>query len=451
MIPYTTNKLGRIGEIPVFVDDISEYATEAFFIYTQLINNHRRQSDDLMKVKLGNSSRMKAVESIRNAISDNLSSLLQVQETLEPYISPKILAGFRPNGNDDLSGFLKDLRYIKRDWSWEKSSETQLASINRALEHGIKLAGGDRERALFLGAGVGRIAFDVAHLFDKVYLTDKSFSMAFHYNLLTSGKCIEFNEIDYKNIYSHTDSTRKVIGTMFPSHLNRTNVKMRIDKMEYIVSDAVKLPFSDNSISTVFSIYFTDVISLKQWLSEIKRVLKNDGIFVHFGPLDYFFSDISQMYSAEEIRSIFESNGFETVYHNLVDTVHLPSERLLVNKLYRNWHYVAKRKGQGKVNRINNNSRLEVLGHVEYNIRGVVGNSIKEEIFELMMPSGEKYEGAKNVIEILKLIENDITIEALFSKIEMTYGILEEDDKSSIMSAIEILVKESVIRVYEFE
>jgi carnosine N-methyltransferase len=441
------NKSDKIAGIPIYIEDKTYFASEAYSLYTQLINSHKNQALNLTKAKPKLPERAEALDSIQKAILFNLETLIEIQSQLEPYVDAKTLVSFRPNPSDDLSGYLKDFRYLKRDWGWEDSSEDQLKAIKTAIEKSLSQLLMDNDSALFLGAGVGRIAYDLAHLFNKVYATDKSFSMAYHYYKLLN-QDIDFYEIDYKNIYSWKNSTKKINATLSPRHLTANQFSSISSKINYFIGDVVRLPFPDNSVSAIFSVYFTDVIAIKLWLPEIKRVLKKDGLFIHFGPLDYFFSDPAEMLSAQELIAVFENNGFLSIHDQLIDTVHLPSSNVFVNKSYTNWHYVTRKENKIKdISIIDLDTNVEIMNPVEYIINGVIDNDGYNEVYELHMPDGEIYEGAQNVIEIVRLIKGKIKVNTIVQEMRKIYGELDADNVEAVKNVLSQLLLKKVIRV----
>ncbi len=440
------NKLDTIAGIPIYIENKAYFASEAYSLYTQLISSHKNQALSLTKSKPKSPERAQALDDIQKAILFNLETLVEIQSKLEPYVDAKTLVSFRSNPSDDLSGYLKDFRYLKRDWGWENSSEDQLKVIRTSIEKSLSQLSMDNDSALFLGAGVGRIVYDLAYLFNKVYATDKSFSMAYHYHKLLN-QDIDFYEIDYKNIYSWRNSTKKIAATITPQHLARNEFLDIASKVNYFISDVVMLPFPDNSVSAIFSVYFTDVIAIKLWLPEIKRVLKKDGLFIHFGPLDYFFSDPAEMLSAQELKSVFENSGFLSIHDQLIDTIHLPSNNAFVNKSYTNWHYVARKENKVKdTYLIDLDTTVEINGSIEYNIKGVINSGGYNETYELHMPDGEIYEGAQNVIEIIRLIKGKIEVETIMQEMSEIYGELDADNVEAVKNVLSQLLLKKVIR-----
>ena len=82
----------------------------------------------------------------------------------------------------------------------------------------------------------------------------------------------------------------------------------------------------------------------KLWFKKINDKVKKGGYFIHFGPLDYFFSDESEMLTAIEFKDFFEKNGYTTITDQILETSHLNDSNSFSYKVYRNWLFIAKKK-----------------------------------------------------------------------------------------------------------
>jgi carnosine N-methyltransferase len=428
--------------IPVYVDDLIDYATEAYYLYSSLIVNQRKLRDEL-KIPQVAGKRGLVLANMQHAIDVNLKSITLIQKALQPYIDPIRLVEFKPNPNDNLSAYLKDFKYMKRDWTGHPESEQQLATIRQSISGYIRQFSDENDNAVFVGAGLARVAFDLADLYKTVYVTDKSFSMAFHYNLLLK-QDIEFYEIDDKNVYDYTDVTRRNIASVHHLNLPEPELKKRLEKIQYFIADARDLPFENSSVGALYSVYFTDIIAISHWLTEIKRILKPNGLFIHFGPLDYFFSDITQMLSATEIREYFEDNGFECLVDESVEAVHLPNGTL-TNKIYKNWLFIARRVSEPPLE-IDADAIFEITGEVRYRISGSVGNGVSHEHYELQFPNGEVYEGAETVLDIVRQLQEGKSFQQLLDTLKDEYGEISDASVTHISDILKLLISNKVIR-----
>lgn len=110
-----------------------------------------------------------------------------------------------------------------------------------------------------------------------------------------------------------------------------------LERFQYLVGSAAALPLAPQSIPTIVSVHFTDVLPLTAYLPEMIRLVKPSGLFIHFDPLDYHFADVAHHLSGEEIRQIFVDNGFKVVLDTSVQTEHLPLAQSMAYHIYDSW------------------------------------------------------------------------------------------------------------------
>ncbi len=108
----------------------------------------------------------------------------------------------------------------------------------------------------------------------------KSSTRSFYHLDLASGT----GDIGYKLLDKKSDNTSifmmDINESMLGQAMNRKEYSKHRDSIQFVVSDAEKIPLEDNSIDTV-SIAFgiRNVASIENALSEIYRVLKHGGKF----------------------------------------------------------------------------------------------------------------------------------------------------------------------------
>ena len=266
----------------------------------------------------------------------NYNNIREILLKIKANIDVDELLSARLNKGDVVNATLKDYLYLQRDWCYYNEGESQLESSVRIIKKYLPVA---QQNALFLGCGVGRLAYEFSNIFDKIYATDKSYSMIWHVNKLLSEKKFEFYTPQEKNVYSLENVAQKH-SAFIPDDLK----DVINEKVDFFVSDILDLPILDGSMDAVFSIYFTDVIALKLWFKKINDKVKKGGYFIHFGPLDYFFSDESEMLTAIEFKDFFEKNGYTTITDQILETSHLNDSNSFSYKVYRNWLFIAKKK-----------------------------------------------------------------------------------------------------------
>ena len=75
----------------------------------------------------------------------------------------------------------------------------------------------------------------------------------------------------------------------------------------------------------------------------MNNLLVEEGLFIHFGPLEYFFDAEESMLSAEEVRLFFEAEGYQILTDEFLPTKHLPRENSMRHRVYDNWFFIAQK------------------------------------------------------------------------------------------------------------
>ncbi|UCA61828.1 class I SAM-dependent methyltransferase [Chryseobacterium rhizoplanae] len=321
----------EIDGVKIYIENIESYIAESYLLLT----NHNKYNEFSLHKYINQEKRKEYFNSLVQAYLHNYNNIRELLAKVKPYVEVDRILNVNTSRDNVVNTTLKDYVYLQRDWCYCEDGEAQIEKTAQSIQ---KVLPRDMENALFLGCGVGRLAVEFANIFKKVLATDKSYSMIWHINKLLSDVNFEFYTPQEKNVYSLENVAQKHTASISDSL--KTQIK---DKVDFFVSDVLDLPLKKNSLDAVFSIYFTDVIALKLWFEKINSIIKNDGYFIHFGPLDYFFSAESEMLTAKEFRAFFEENGYETVVDEIIETSHLNDSNSLVYKVYRNWLFVAKK------------------------------------------------------------------------------------------------------------
>lgn len=322
----------EIGGVKIYIENIEHYIAESYF----LLSNHNRYNEFSLHKYINQEKRKEYFDSLVQAYLHNYNNIRELLTNIKPYIEVDNVLNVSTNSDNVVNITLKDYVYLQRDWCYYEDGESQIEKTVKSIQNVLPPEMGN---ALFLGCGVGRLAVEFSNIFTKIYATDKSYSMIWHINKLLLEGNFEFYTPQEKNVYSLENVAQKHTATI------SDNLKTKIkDKVEFFVSDVLDLPMEKECIDAVFSIYFTDVIALKLWFEKINSITKKDGYFIHFGPLDYFFSAESEMLTAQEFKALFEENGYETITDQIVETPHLNDPNSLVYKIYRNWLFICKKK-----------------------------------------------------------------------------------------------------------
>lgn len=317
--------------VKIYIENLENYIAESYL----LLSNHNRYNEYNLRKYINQEKRKEYFDILIKAYLHNYNNIRELLLKIKPHVDVDNILNVNTSRDNVVNMTLKDYVYLQRDWCHYEDGEKQIKKTVQSIQNVLP---SDLENALFLGCGVGRLAVEFADIFKKVLATDKSYSMIWHIKKLLSEANFEFYTPQEKNIYSLENVAQKHRASISDSL--KTQIK---DKVDFFVSDVLDLPLDKNSLNAVFSIYFTDVIALKLWFEKINNIIKNEGYFIHFGPLDYFFSAESEMLTAKEFRNFFEERGYETITDEIVETSHLNDSNSFAYKVYRNWLFIAKK------------------------------------------------------------------------------------------------------------
>lgn len=320
--------------------------------------------------------------------------------------------------------------YLERDWSNEQQALDQRGTIINHIEDQLHLVEDfsyENGQAFFAGCGNGRYAVEFAKYYDKVYANDKSLMMLWTTEYLSEKKTWDISYDIVRNCRL-VDDSKNTISLEISDEL-----RQRIhDKVEFKVGDFSKLNFNNGSIKHFYSIYFTDVLPLDMLWSQVDSLLQTNGLFIHFGPLEYFFTDEKQLLTVEEVKDYFIERNYEILVDNFLKTRYLGSDKVMRYRVYDNWCFIARKKARepltlasvvhlkNNVTLLNTNSYSTKEASSEWLIKSL------NQVYQLPDIVGEtilKCDGVKTLEDILN---EDVGYSLTESESEVFMGIIEE-------------------------
>jgi len=427
------------------------FLSEQYYVFYQTLKNHELQVKSLRQTAARTPKAAARLNAIIAAKEHNLQLIgaivqaLKLRADMDMVLEDVVLSQQGSSeiwrGQNNTHAYLKDFRYLNRDWCALPEAEAQVLQIIEALKERTAEYSPDQQAILFLGAGLGRIAFEHNDLFQQVYALDKSFSMVYHFNHLLEND-LDFYEINEFNVLKPEFSTRKLTASIRNASKEALAHK---DRFEYFVGDAMELPFEAEALSCITSVYFTDVIALQLYFAELQRVLKPGGLFIHFGPLDYFFSDRGEMLSAEEFKDEFEANGFETLHESTMDLPHMPSSLLMTQKIYTNWFYIARKINKKAKTRFDSGLIYEINQPIYLQNKTQFGET-QLATTELISKDGAVFEGAESILPLLAMIDGKATLESIMQEVVLKFN-LDETEQLKLLKIFETLFDKGIIKM----
>ncbi len=191
---------------------------------------------------------------------------------------------------------------LHRDWCWgDQENAASLAAVAAALG-----PGGAPRRLAVLGAGGGRLAYDL-HQSLPLELT---VALDFNPLLATIGQRICAGE--RLALHEFPIAPRRL-----PDHALLRELAAPVPArpgLEFVLGDALAAPFADGAFDAVLTPWFVDIVpdDLPDLMARINRLLSPDGRWIYFGSLAWADRPPERCYGMEELLALLPAAGFES-------------------------------------------------------------------------------------------------------------------------------------------
>jgi len=188
---------------------------------------------------------------------------------------------------------------VHRDWSWgDEENALALQIVQDA-------AAGPTGRTLVLGAGAGRLAYDL-HMHsesDTTVVLDFNPMLLLLAQRITQGESVELYEFP---IAPRTTQDQAVLRTLAAGRPAR-------DGLHYVLADAHRPPFAKGSFDTIVTPWLIDILPEKfdVLCARLNTLLRDGGQWINFGSLSFHAADPALRYGPEETAQIVAQNGFD--------------------------------------------------------------------------------------------------------------------------------------------
>jgi uncharacterized protein YbaR (Trm112 family) len=187
---------------------------------------------------------------------------------------------------------------VHRDWAWE-TDENQLAN------HIVSSLLPDKpRRVLILGAGAGRLAYDLHQC------TDADLTVGLDFNPLLLGiarRASRGEEIDLWEFPIAPKSARD------HAVLQRFDAEPARPGLEFVLGDVLRAPFRKGSFDVVLTPWLVDIlpVDFSEIAARVNQLLARDGQWINFGSLAFASPDENQCYTLEECMALLGQAGFD--------------------------------------------------------------------------------------------------------------------------------------------
>jgi uncharacterized protein YbaR (Trm112 family)/SAM-dependent methyltransferase len=193
---------------------------------------------------------------------------------------------------------------VHRDWSWGEEENTASLNQIRAVLHDNAELG----KVLVLGAGAGRLAYDIHTELDCALTVAMDFNplLMLVAKSVTSGKDLRLYEFPIAPLSLEDDAVLRKLSAPAAADEN----------FHLVFADALRAPFVDETFDTVVTPWLIDIINedLPVLGARISGLLKDNGRWVNFGSLAFSSPERARCYSPEEAKAIVAESGFSSPY-----------------------------------------------------------------------------------------------------------------------------------------
>ena len=193
---------------------------------------------------------------------------------------------------------------VHRDWAWgDEENRASLRQIEAVLHENAELG-----NVLILGAGAGRLAYDIHMRFECAATVALDFNPLLMLVLqkVSVGEKLKLYEFP---IAPKTLEDDAVLRTLSAPEVVR-------DGFHLVLGDALRPPFAAGVFDTVVTPWLIDIITedLSVLAGRINGLLKAEGRWVNFGSLAFASAERARRYSPEETKAIVAEQGFSDPY-----------------------------------------------------------------------------------------------------------------------------------------
>jgi uncharacterized protein YbaR (Trm112 family) len=293
-----------IGDLPCLVPDPASWLAH-WLQQLDLQENAGRLETEMLSNELKAAER----ESTRRRLSRLIQARQKQRSAIELVLAPLLKARKKSiplaielgQKGQPSQTLLYHYANILRDWSWgEEENRISAGIVLEAAGKPLSLGA-----CAVLGAGACRLASDLhqADSHAQVYALDLNPLLLFAGKRVLDGAALELPEFPVAPISIEAGG-----------ELQSCASSARIDsRLKLLIADVLSAPFRERSLDTVVTPWLVDVLPVdaRAFLTQVNRLLKPGGRWIHFGPLGFLHSRSALNYSPEEFEEVIGESGFE--------------------------------------------------------------------------------------------------------------------------------------------
>ncbi|KAI9260802.1 N2227-like protein-domain-containing protein [Sporodiniella umbellata] len=243
-----------------------------------------------------------------------------------------------PVSSGDMDKTLSTMRQFVRDWSKEGAHERKatydpiILELNEIYKD-VSVEERGKINVLVPGAGLGRLAFDIAKEGFSCQGNEFSYYMLFgsHFILNRVEKANQYDIFPFIHSFSNIKTDEKQLEPITIPDILPTNLPSTVD-FSMVAGDFVEIYGQRESNfgawDVIVTCYFIDTASnILEYLEVIHKALKKNGVWINTGPLLYHFDDViagkcSIELSLCQVKEAARKIGFEFKKESSVSTTY---------------------------------------------------------------------------------------------------------------------------------
>ena len=331
--------------IPILLKSPEKHLAASYLGLEAFVKEHEELIKKVQRAAEENPERVPRLNRVVDAHAANNRYFRSIQDTIRKYVSEEEIAKAREDGDLPTQYPIDNgLSFFYRDWAWLPHTEQEVAATMGWLSEQIGRFASDLDTALVPGAGAGRIACEIAGKYDRCYALDDSFHLVSGFcSLLDSDLTIHGVNL-WRNVVRSDDVVMVYRLSLNPPGSRQVSSTLASGKFCYFVGDALDVPLAETSVSAIICVYFIDMVPIRPFLREVKRLLKPGGLFLNFGPLRYLSKNINDMLSGEELLSLFQASGFDILADGTVTNTQFADSVQLTQLVSHNFAFAARKR-----------------------------------------------------------------------------------------------------------
>jgi SAM-dependent methyltransferase/uncharacterized protein YbaR (Trm112 family) len=188
---------------------------------------------------------------------------------------------------------------VHRDWTWgDEENRLSAESVARAL------GGCAPERMLVLGAGAGRLAYDLHERNARQSTVALDFNplLGLLARRIWAGDAVELHEFPLSPKDLEHVAVLRTLAAPAPARPG----------LAFVLADAHRPPFAERSFDAVVTPWLVDILpeAFENLCARVNSLLDTDGIWINFGSLSFHHRDPALALSPEECAEIVAAAGF---------------------------------------------------------------------------------------------------------------------------------------------